>query len=125
MSEIGNIPTWGEKVTTAAQVEVRQWPRSFRQSFDTGFDREFAVEGMMEILTLTTYPDGTRHVKHEDAGVLRVTASQAASDPEIGPHALAIQEHMTAMFGILWQRKVDAAKAATEEPAPEPPAVPE
>ena len=116
MAEIGNIPTWGETVTTAAQVEVRQWPRSFRQSFDTGFEREFAVEGMMEILTLTTYPDGTRHVKHEDAGVLRVTASQAAVDPELGPHALAIQEHMTAMFGILWQRKVDAA--AKDDPVP-------
>ena len=54
-----------------------------------------------------------------------LTASQAAVDSELGPHALAIQEHMTAMLGILWQRKVDAAKAATEEPAPEPPAVPE
>lgn len=121
MPEIGNITPWGEKVTTDAQVEVRQWPRSFRQSFDTGFGREFSVEGMMEILTLTTYPDGTQHVRHEDAGVLRVTASQAAADEELLPHAVAIQEHLTALFGILWQRRMDAAA----EPSPELPVVPE
>ena len=56
-----------------------------------------------------------------DAGVLRVTASQAAADEDLLPHAAAIQEHLTAMFGILWQRRMDAAA----EPAPELPVVPE
>lgn len=106
---IGDINTRWDDQTDTIEVRVkRSWVRSFRQTFSTALGDEFTLRADMERVVVLV--DGEDSPEHRAMPTLTVTATDCAADPELGPHALAIQEHLTALLGILLER----ARAATQ-----------
>lgn len=97
--QVGDISTkWDEQVE---RVEARSWVRSYEQHFYTGFRQDFRVHIHMERVKADA--DGNE-IGKQRLCELWTRASDCANDPELGPHAVAIQEHMTALTGILYER---------------------
>ena len=108
--EIGDITTRWEDTKDTVKVRVsRSWVRSREQVFSTALNDEFTLQAKMERVVIV---DG-QEPEHRPMPSLIVTATDCATDAELGPHAAAIQEHLTALLGILLSR----ARAADAEGA--------
>lgn len=90
---------WGKKDETKA---TSSWVRSFEQHFSTRFAQEFTLTALMERIWIDDHGTIVARVSMPDE---IVRASELADDPELSPHALAIQEHLTAMLGIKLARR--------------------
>lgn len=102
MDPIGDISTRWDDTTDTVEVQIkRSWVRSFRQEFSTALGDEFTLTARMERIVLVDGQEPSRRPMPS----LITTATDCATDPEIGPHALAIQEHLTALIGILLERE--------------------
>lgn len=120
MPEIGNISDhWNQRQETLASDS---WERSYEQHFSTRFATEFVLTGKMERVWVDAQG---RLVKREELPAEVVRASELAEDPELAPHAAAIQEHLTALVAIKRARRVaeearmqaEALAAAAEQDA--------
>lgn len=99
---IGDISTRWDDTTDTVEVRVsRSWVRSHRQEFSTALGDEFALTAHMERILLV---EG-QEPEHRPMPSLIVTATDCATDAELGPHAIAIQVHLTALLGILLERE--------------------
>lgn len=104
MSEevLGDITSrWDEEDRT---IQAKSWVRSCDQRFVTRYGEDFRVH--IEMQRVTTDQDH-KLLCEEHVASLWTRASDCATDPELGPHALAIQHHMTALTEILWRREKD------------------
>jgi hypothetical protein len=101
MTEIGNIPEhWGHR---SEVLEASTWERSYSQHFATAIATDFSATALMERVWVDAQGSLIRR-QELPAEVIR--ASELADDPELAVHAAAIQEHMTAMFGIKRARRL-------------------
>lgn len=99
--EIGDISTrWDDKKDTVEVRVARSWVRSHRQEIATALGDEFTLTAHMERVVLVD----EMPPEHRPLPDLIVTATDCAGDSELGPHAAAIQEHLTALLGILLTR---------------------
>ncbi len=99
---IGDISTrWDDKTDTVEIRIARTWVRSYRQEFSTALGDEFALTAKMERVAIL---EGQNSPEHWPLPDLIVTATDCSGDVELVPHAIAIQEHLTALIGILLAR---------------------
>ncbi len=98
---IGDISTRWEDQQNITEIHIaRSWVRSYRQQFNTALNDEFTMAAQMERIVLV---DG-QSPEHLLLPDLIVTATDCADDVELAPHAIAIQDHLTALIGILLTR---------------------
>jgi len=97
------MATEWSKVTKS--VEQQTWVRSYNQVFETALGTDFKMTAYIQKVTAAV--DGADYLlaKVEELEPVSMSASQAATDPEIGPLALAIQTNMTELIGILYARR--------------------
>lgn len=108
--EVGDITTkWDER---GEVVQVRSWVRSPRQNLFTGFKEDFRIHIPMERIKVDAAGEV---IGRQDVCELFTRASDCATDPELAPHAMAIQEHLTALTGILWKRHLASTNKAETE----------
>ena len=90
---------WGR---TEEMSKTTSWERSFEQTFSTRFGQEFTLTALMERVWVDDEGNVVKRIAMPDEVV---RASELTDDLELAQHALAIQEHLTAMLGIKLQRK--------------------
>jgi len=107
---IGDITTRWDDTTDTVEVKVkRSWVRSCRQELSTALGDEFTLTARMERVVV----EEDKEPEHRSMPSLITTATDCAGDEELAPHAIAIQEHLTALLGILLER--EKAKTKTLE----------
>ncbi len=98
---IGDISTrWEDKTDTVEVRVARSWVRSNEQVLSTALGDEFTLTAKMERVVIV---DG-QEPEHRPMPSLVVTATDCSADEDLRPHAIAIQEHLTALLGILLSR---------------------
>ncbi len=108
---IGDIRTrWEDKTDTVEVRVARSWVRSNEQVLSTALGDEFTLTAKMERVVVLAGSENSP--EHRPLPSLIVTATDCATDAELGPHALAIQEHLTSLIGIL------LARANQAQPSP-------
>lgn len=90
---------WGK---TEEVSKTTSWERSFEQTFSTRFGQEFTLTALMERIWVDDKGNVVKRLAMPDEVV---RASELTDDLELAPHALEIQEHLTAMLGIKLKRK--------------------
>ena len=90
---------WGR---TEEVSKTTSWERSFEQTFSTRFGQEFTLTALMERIWVDDQGNVVKRLALPDEVV---RASELTDDLELAQHALAIQEHLTAMLGIRRKRK--------------------
>ena len=99
MTKPGTInEQWGK---TEEVSQTTSWERSFEQTFSTRFGQEFTLTALMERIWVDDQGNVVKRLALPDEVV---RASELKDDLELAQHALAIQEHLTAMLGIKRKR---------------------
>lgn len=113
--QVGDISSrWDDEEVSIAG---RSWARSPQQRINTRYGDDFGIQiDMQKITTDQTH----RVIREEPICTLQTFASECANDPELAPHALAIQVHLTALTEVLWRRWKETNQPPAEAEANPP-----